>query len=116
MQPPVCRGRPGDGAVYDSLSKSDQDAVTRVVINVGKALGAYLRSITRTQTALNFIQDVDTARTLLTELAGTDAALCRAAGFVCGWHGPRYRKLSRKTMRKLKRLLWSPAPWQAPPR
>lgn len=82
----------------------------------GKALGAYLRSITRTQTALGFIQDVDTARTLLTELAGTDAALCRAAGFVCGWHGPRYRKLSRKTMRKLKRLLWSPAPWQAPPR
>jgi cytochrome c peroxidase len=36
-------GAPGDGAVYDSLSEADQREVTRVVVNVGKALGAYER-------------------------------------------------------------------------
>jgi cytochrome c peroxidase len=36
-------GMPGDGAEFDSLSSADQDAVTRVVVNVGKALGAYER-------------------------------------------------------------------------
>lgn len=40
---PVCRGRPGDGGVFDALSVEDRDAVTRVVVNVGKALGAYQR-------------------------------------------------------------------------
>lgn len=42
-EPAVCRGRPGDGGVYDGMSAEDQDAVTRVVVNVGKALGAYQR-------------------------------------------------------------------------
>jgi cytochrome c peroxidase len=37
------RGAPGDGAEYDGLSPDDQRAVTRVVVNVGKALGAYER-------------------------------------------------------------------------
>ncbi len=45
MQPPVCRGRPGDGDVYDAMSSEDQEAVTRVVVNVGKALGAYQRQL-----------------------------------------------------------------------
>jgi len=44
---PVCKGKehgvPGDGAEFDSMSESDQDAVTEVVVNVGKALGAYER-------------------------------------------------------------------------
>ena len=40
---PICHGIPGDGAEYDSLSTADQEAVTRVVVNVGKALGAYER-------------------------------------------------------------------------
>ena len=37
------RGMPGDGAEYDSLSEADQHAVTDVVANLGKALGAYQR-------------------------------------------------------------------------
>jgi cytochrome c peroxidase len=37
------RGAPGDGAEYDGLAPADQDAVTRVWVNVGKALGAYQR-------------------------------------------------------------------------
>lgn len=40
------RGAPGDGAEFDSLSAADQEAVTRVWVNVGKALGAYQRLLT----------------------------------------------------------------------
>ncbi|MGH7272418.1 MAG: cytochrome c peroxidase, partial [Polyangiaceae bacterium] len=44
---PVCRGSehglPGDGAEFDGLAPADGIAVTRVVVNVGKALGAYER-------------------------------------------------------------------------
>jgi cytochrome c peroxidase len=43
----VCNGTehglPGDGAEFDALAKEDQDAVTEVVVNMGKALGAYER-------------------------------------------------------------------------
>jgi cytochrome c peroxidase len=39
----VTRGSPGDGAEYDALAPADQEAVTRVWVNVGKALGAYQR-------------------------------------------------------------------------
>jgi cytochrome c peroxidase len=42
----VMRGAPGDGAEYDGLSPEDQEAVTRVWVNVGKALGAYQRLLT----------------------------------------------------------------------
>jgi cytochrome c peroxidase len=38
-------GMPGDGAEFDALPPSDQDAVTRVVVNMGKALGAYERRL-----------------------------------------------------------------------
>jgi cytochrome c peroxidase len=38
-----CHGNPGDGAEYDSMAPSDQEAVTRVMAQVGKALGAYQR-------------------------------------------------------------------------
>lgn len=37
------RGSPGDGAEFDGMTAADQDAVTRVWVNVGKALGAYQR-------------------------------------------------------------------------
>ncbi len=42
---PVCHGQPGDAAEYDSLSAADKDAVTRAVVNAGKAVGAYLRML-----------------------------------------------------------------------
>jgi len=38
-------GMPGDGAEYDSMTPDDQSAVTRVVVNFGKALGAYERTL-----------------------------------------------------------------------
>jgi cytochrome c peroxidase len=45
--PPTCNGTkhgmPGDGAEFDALAPADQEAVTRVVVNMGKAIGAYER-------------------------------------------------------------------------
>jgi cytochrome c peroxidase len=44
---PTCNGSehglPGDGAEYDGMASADQKAVTQVVVNMGKALGAYER-------------------------------------------------------------------------
>lgn len=40
-----CHGMPGDNAEYDSLSVGDKEIVTRVVVNLGKALGAYERQL-----------------------------------------------------------------------
>ncbi len=46
---PTCdgtfHGSPGDGAEYDGLSPENQVAVTRVVVNAGKALGAFERTL-----------------------------------------------------------------------
>jgi cytochrome c peroxidase len=38
-----CHGMPGDGAEYDSMAPADQEIVTRVVVNAGKAVAAYER-------------------------------------------------------------------------
>jgi cytochrome c peroxidase len=38
-----CRGRPGDHADYDGMAPGDQALVTTVVVNVAKAMGAYVR-------------------------------------------------------------------------
>jgi cytochrome c peroxidase len=46
---PTCNGSshgmPGDGAEYDGMTAEDQKLVTRVVVNLGKALGAYQRKL-----------------------------------------------------------------------
>jgi cytochrome c peroxidase len=41
-----CHGRPGDGAEFDSMTAADQDLVTEVVINAGKAIAAFERLLT----------------------------------------------------------------------
>jgi cytochrome c peroxidase len=47
---PVCNGpfhgAPGDGAEFDGLAAADQTAVTRVIVNAGKAIGAFERRLT----------------------------------------------------------------------
>ncbi|HVW26964.1 MAG TPA: cytochrome c peroxidase [Polyangiaceae bacterium] len=53
-------GVPGDGAEYDGLAAADQDAVTRVVVNMGKALGAYERLITCGTSAFDRFMQGDT--------------------------------------------------------
>jgi cytochrome c peroxidase len=46
---PTCdgpfHGMPGDGAEFDGMAAEDQTAVTRVVVNAGKAIGAYERKL-----------------------------------------------------------------------
>jgi cytochrome c peroxidase len=44
--PGESHGIPGDHAEYDGLAAEDKDAVTGVVANLGKALGAYERKLT----------------------------------------------------------------------
>jgi cytochrome c peroxidase len=41
-----CHGMPGDGAEYDGMSPADQDFATRVVVNMGKAVAAFERTLT----------------------------------------------------------------------
>lgn len=41
-----CHGMPRDGAEYDSMATDDQDLVTRVVVNMGKAIAAFERTLT----------------------------------------------------------------------
>lgn len=47
---PACdgtfHGSPGDTAEFDGMSAANQEAVTRVVVNAGKAIGAYERTLT----------------------------------------------------------------------
>lgn len=40
-----CHGMPGDGAEFDAMEEADQALVTRVVINVGKAIAAFERTL-----------------------------------------------------------------------
>jgi cytochrome c peroxidase len=40
-----CHGMPGDGAEYDSMAKEDQELVTAVIVNAGKAVAAYERLV-----------------------------------------------------------------------
>ena len=44
-KPKECHGMPGDGAEYDGMTAADRDAVTSVVVNFGKAIGAYERTL-----------------------------------------------------------------------
>jgi cytochrome c peroxidase len=48
-QPDSCegtfRGSPGDQAEYDSMTEVNRDAVTRVIVNFGKAVAAYERRL-----------------------------------------------------------------------
>jgi cytochrome c peroxidase len=47
---PTCNGTkhgmPGDAAEFDGMAAYDRDAVTRVVVNMGKAVGSYERLLT----------------------------------------------------------------------
>jgi len=41
----VIRGNPGDGGDFDNLPVAKQEAVTRAVVNMGKAIGSYERRL-----------------------------------------------------------------------
>lgn len=70
-----------------------------------KAVTHYLDALTRIQGGLGFINDVDVARVRFANWSARDAGLREAAAFVCGWHGPRHARLSRRCVREAEPLL-----------
>lgn len=73
---------------------------------------AYLTELTRVQNALGFINDVDVARHRLGQWGAKEPALREAAGFFCGWHGPRHARKSRSSVKAAKGLLRATqTPW-----
>jgi cytochrome c peroxidase len=41
----TCHGKPGDGAEYDGMAADDQERVTRIMVNVAKAIAAYVADL-----------------------------------------------------------------------
>lgn len=77
-----------------------------------KAVEQYLPALTRTQNALGFIHDVDVARERLADWSTADESLRAPSAFACGWHGTRYARLSRRSVREAAALLRATAtPW-----
>lgn len=72
----------------------------------------YIKALAAAQNALGFVNDLDVARVRLSGWAGDDPQLRAAAGFACGWHGPRYARMCRRAIADLKPLLWEAAPWK----
>lgn len=70
------------------------------------------RSLAKAQNDLGFINDLDVARQRLTSMALDDVELARAAAFSCGWHGPRYAKACRNSIRELTPLLEKSTRWK----
>lgn len=79
-------GKPGDSA-YDALSAGDKDKVTRIFVNVGKAIAAFERAIHVKPNALDRYADGDSAA--LTSPQKDALGLFLRSGCVqCHW-GPR---------------------------
>lgn len=73
---------------------------------------AYLRALVRTQTELGFIQDVDVARERFAGWAAQRPDLGTAVAYVCGWHGPRYARMTQRALKEAPALLKASAtPW-----
>jgi cytochrome c peroxidase len=82
-----CRGKPGDGADYDKMKPDDQVAVTRVTVNVAKALAAYVSQL-RCGPA-RFEQWLDGDKTALSRSEQRGAALFVGRGKCVSCHsGP----------------------------
>lgn len=76
-----------------------------------KTITRYLAALAKLQNALGFINDLDVARQRFALWGENDADLREAAAYVCGWHGKRYAKLSRRSVRKSAPLLVKASPW-----
>lgn len=79
-----------------------------------KPVTAYLATLTRIQNGLGFINDLDVARGRLAGWSAHDPSLREASAFVCGWHGPRHARWSRRSVREAAPLLKRDnTPWAA---
>ncbi len=79
-------GKPGDAA-YDAMAQADKDAVTRVYVNVGKAIAAFERSIRVKPNALDAYAGGDT--TALTAAQKTALQTYFIGGCAQCHYGPR---------------------------
>jgi len=76
-----------------------------------KAVQAYLERLTRAQTTLGYLQDLEVARGRLEIWAHESPSLSLAAGFVLGWHGPCYSGLRSRVLEETRPVLWGSVPW-----
>jgi cytochrome c peroxidase len=78
-----CRGRPGDGADYDGMNAEDQALVTQVMVDAGKAIGAYLRSLRCGSSRFDAWLDGDRTALAESELRGARLFVGRAGCVSC---------------------------------
>jgi cytochrome c peroxidase len=78
-----CRGRPGDGAEYDGMAADDQAAVTQVMVDAGKAIAAYLRSLRCGPSRFDAWLDGDRTALAENELRGARLFVGRAGCVSC---------------------------------
>jgi CHAD domain-containing protein len=77
-----------------------------------KAVRTYLERLTQAQTVLGYLQDVAVARGRLETWTQETSSLALAAGFVLGWHGPRYSSRRSQVLENTRPVLWGSAPWK----
>ncbi len=65
----------------------------------------YLRDLSKAQSRLGVVHDVDVARRRLASWTNEDPQRTAAAAFVSGWHGQRQRRIARRALRDLETLL-----------
>jgi cytochrome c peroxidase len=78
-----CHGMPGDGAEYDGLGEGDKEIVTRVVVNLGKALGAYERLLSCGQGRFDAYVHGDDSALSDAELRGAELFVGKARCISC---------------------------------
>lgn len=77
-----------------------------------KTVRAYLEQLTQAQTVLGYLQDIAVARGRLEIWTREAPSLALAAGFVLGWHGPRYASFRSQVLENTRPVLWGSAPWK----
>ncbi|MFT3925220.1 MAG: cytochrome c peroxidase [Myxococcales bacterium] len=82
-----CHGKPGDKAEYDGMSSDAQKAVTTVVVNVAKALAAYVSQLRCGPSRFDMWLDGDTAALTRSEQRGA-AVFAGSGGCVSCHSGP----------------------------
>jgi cytochrome c peroxidase len=85
--PTTCNGTehglPGDDAEFDQLTPEDRDAVTEVVVNLGKALGAYERLLSCGSSRFDDWMSGDTEALSFAEQRGAQLFVGRAGCVTC---------------------------------
>lgn len=79
----TCRGMPGDGAEFDSMTTEDQRLVTEVAVNTAKAIAAYVRVLRCGPSRFDAWLDGDEAALTPSEQRGAALFVGRAGCVQC---------------------------------